>query len=898
MTNNKSRAKGWGRGLTLLFSLCINIATSAESPISPFTQKHCLDCHSKENPKADLNLETLSYDLTDPKTFARWVKIHDRVRAGEMPPKSEARPDAAELTKSMDALSAQLTAADLARRGAEGRATVRRLTRTELEYTLQDVFALPGMPIKDDLPEDGTAAGFDKVSEALDISHIQMARYMDAARFVLDRAVATRPEPPKPLKLHMLPQNEPTFWYGLWQGECVLLKDKRLDPALPLFSERCPRDKQTFLTEAVVKPSKSAIGMFRSVDESWNPGFPHFSPMLPGRYKMRVSVWSFFWDKDKVLPPKKPQVATIRNEVGEVVYLDAPSLESKVHEFEMWLEPNEKLSYDISSMEHIEMYSRKGQHTTYSGPGIAVDWLDVEGPLYETWPPESHKRIFGDLPLKQLPKPEKSSPPIPPSPHPPIAVSPKQPPRLAPPTDRRRDSSLPPNFQVHGRVDGIWTVASENPKEDAAKLLKPILTRLFRRPVTDAQFKRYLALVHERLAANETLEEALRTAITGAICSPEFLFRLEKPGKLDDYAVANRLSYFLTCSAPDQELLDAAARGELKRGGDSVRHHVRRLLNDPRSERFVNDFLNQWLALKEINATTPDKHLYPDYIPYMQNCMVGETRAYFRKMLDANLGVRNFVNSDFAMLNAKLCELYNLDLGLTGHDFQMVSLPKDSHRGGLLTQAAILKITANGTNTSPVKRGAWVIDRLQGRPPDPPPASVTAVEPDLRGAQTIRQQLDAHRNNVSCAACHKRIDPPGFALESYDVIGRFRERYRTKELGDKVSAKVGEGHHPVNYRLGPPVDCTGQTLDGEAFKDIEEFKTLLLKDERQIARNFLRRLATYATGREITFADRPAIEAILDACLAKDPNETAAFGNYRLRKLFDELCASELFLTK
>ncbi|MBI3875734.1 MAG: DUF1592 domain-containing protein [Verrucomicrobia bacterium] len=355
---------------------------------------------------------------------------------------------------------------------------------------------------------------------------------------------------------------------------------------------------------------------------------------------------------------------------------------------------------------------------------------------------------------------------------------------------------------------------------------------------------------------------------------------MEKPGKLDDWAVANRLSYFLWNSAPDDALNEIAVRGELKRGGDTMRNQARRLLADPRSDRFVNDFLAQWLALKDIAATTPDKHLYPDFIPYMQNCMVGETRAFFRKLVDANLGVRHLVNSEFAMLNAKLCELYGVELGLAGHEFQMVALPAGSHRGGLLTQASILKITANGTTTSPVKRGAWIIDRLLGRPPEPPPPSVSAIEPDLRGTTTIRQQLDAHRNHAVY------------------VIGRWRERYRSKELGDAVDAKVGAGYYPVKYKLGLPVDTAGQTADGEPFKNIEEFKALLLKDERQLARNLVRRLAIYATGRDITFADRPAIEAILDKCVAKDASEESNFGHFRVRKLIEELVASDLFLTK
>jgi hypothetical protein len=282
----------------------------------------------------------------------------------------------------------------------------------------------------------------------------------------------------------------------------------------------------------------------------------------------------------------------------------------------------------------------------------------------------------------------------------------------------------------------------------------------------------------------------------------------------------------------------------------------------------------------------------------MQQSMVNETRAFFRTMIDENLGVRNFVASDFAMLNAELCKVYGLDLGLQGDELKKVSLPPGSHRGGIITQGAILKITANGTTTSPVKRGAWILDRMLGQRPDPPPPSVVAIEPDLRGTTTIRQQLDAHRHEALCATCHRRIDPPGFALENYDVIGEWRERYRSKEQGDKVGVKVGEGHRAVRYLLGLPVDSAGQSANGEPFKNIDDFRLLLLKDQRQLARNFARRLAIYATGRDITFADRPAIGAILDKCEVRDPNDLSKYGNYRIESIIEELAVSDLFLSK
>jgi hypothetical protein len=869
----------------ILIASAVSRAAIVGDPVVPFVQKQCLDCHDHETAKGNLDLETLSHDLTDPLVFRRWEKVHDRVRAGEMPPKSKkARPDPVEVSKAVDALAAELTETDLVRRGAEGRAKLRRLSRTELDYTVQDVFALPGMSVKQDIPEDGISGGFDKVSEALDISAVQMARYMDMGRFVLDRAIINQPMPPEPFKMRFYGQHNYIYSLGLENGECVLLKDKKRDPAIPLLEHPIKGKDERQAFGKIIRASESSIGIFRSVDESFNPSVPGFSPLVPGYYKCRTSIWSFFWSKGEVLPSKKTQVFAVSNERGDVLHLDAPSMESKVYEFELWLEPNDKISFDLASMENVQNYLRKGCVSQYEGPGIAMDLFDVEGPVYHAWPPESQKRIFGDLSLKELPSGLKRS------------TAPHGPERYMFTGERRPDGQFP--RVIKNSPSEVWTVESADPGADAEHLLRPMLTRMFRRPVTDAQLGRYVSLVKARVAGGDFFEDAMRMAITGAMCSEEFLYRQELPGRLDDWAVASRLSYLLWDTAPDDVLNDLAAKGKLHEGGEVVRGQVRRMLADPRSARFVRDFLDQWLALKEINSTTPDKLLYPEFIPYMQQCMVEETRAFFHTLVDEDLGVRNFVNSDFAMLNGELCKMYGLDLGLQGDALQKVMLPPGSHRGGIITQGAVLKITANGTTTSPVKRGAWIIDRLLGKPPDPPPPNIVAIEPDLRGTTTIRQQLDVHRHEAVCASCHRHIDPPGFALESYDVIGSWRERYRSKEEGDIVDAKVAEGHRPVKYRLGLPVDSAGQSADGESFKNIDEFRILLLKDQRQLARNFVRRLATYASGRAITFADRPAIEAILDKCEVKDAADLAKFGNYRIRTMIEEMACSDLFLNK
>ncbi len=274
----------------------------------------------------------------------------------------------------------------------------------------------------------------------------------------------------------------------------------------------------------------------------------------------------------------------------------------------------------------------------------------------------------------------------------------------------------------------------------------------------------------------------MRTAYRTAMCSPDFLYHVEPAGSLDDHALACRLSYFLWRSVPDDELTRLADRGRLHDAG-VLSAQAERLLKAPRSQRFVDDFLGQWLKLRQIAANDPDRKLYPEFSPYLQDSFVAESRAYFRELIDRDLGASYLVKSDFAMLNEKLAVHYGIP-GVSGSRIRRVALPAGSPRGPFLTQGAILKVTANGTTTSPVPRGAFVMDRLLGRPPEPPPPNIPAIEPDVRGASTIREQLDRHRQSASCASCHARIDPPGFALEVFDVIGGGRTRYRSIGQGD------------------------------------------------------------------------------------------------------------------
>ena len=365
--------------------------------------------------------------------------------------------------------------------------------------------------------------------------------------------------------------------------------------------------------------------------------------------------------------------------------------------------------------------------------------------------------------------------------------------------------------------------------------------------------------------------------------SPQLLFQAGEAGQLDDVALASRLSYFLWRSLPDDELLRLADNGKLS-DADVLTEQVDRMLNDPKCERFVHDFLDQWLELDRIDATTPDAYLYPEYDDVLRRAMLAETREFFAHLIEENLSVENLVNSDFTFLNRRLAEHYGIE-NVAGEKMRKVTLDPMSVRGGILTHASIAKVTANGTVTTPVKRGNFVLTNLLGLPPNPPPPSVGSIEPDTRGATTIRETLLKHQSVEACAVCHRRIDPPGFALECFDPVGTFRDRYRNSK-GIKRELNAGLRFLHKDYNPGLRVDTSGTTEEGLRFKGIRDYKKHLRQSTEQVARNFIFRLIAFSTGGEVVFADREVVERIL--------RETQKDG-YPLRTLIHQVIASRLF---
>lgn len=739
---------------------------------------------------------------------------------------------------------------------------------------------MPGLALQGELPADGSAHNFDNNADALDVSHVNLAKYFESADRVLDMAIAKQPTAPTVQKQRISLANPPGFVaHVLLNGDGVLLKNKQPDPDFPPAGQYRHIDQGAH--ERMGSFSNGAsVGLFRHEDESVSPYFNYFVTIYPARYRIRTSLWSFTWDKGKVLPSRGTEAARLsavqltgdgrggQHPSYVLGYFDAPSLQEQEHELTVWLNKNETIGFNVASLAPVANYNRKGRAMAFTGPGITCDWLDVEGPLFDQWPPASHKLLFGDLPI--------------------VEFKPKENPTIRPPARKpvRQEMGQGKN-KPDPVVTGVWTVHSTNPLKDADRLLAAFLSRAFRRPVSDDLRRQYVARVEARLKAGDHFETAMRYAYRAALCSPDFLYHIEPAGRVDDFALASRLSYFFWNSAPDDRLMALASSNKLHDPA-TLRAEVERLLKDPKSERFVNDFVGQWLKIRSIAANDPDKKLYPEFSPYLQDSMVAETRDYFRELIDKDLDASYLVKSDFVVVNQKLAAHYGIP-GVVGSRIRRVALPPGCPRGGFLTQAAVLKVTANGTTTSPVPRGAFVMARLLGQPPDPPPPNIPAVEPDVRGAETIRQQLDKHRADATCASCHVKIDPPGFAMESFDVIGGFRTRYRSIGAGDPAPRGLIDPFIGISFKLGPQVDSSGTLPDGRPFKDIAEFQSLLASDPEPLLRNLAHQFATYSTGRPISFSDRDAIDAVLA--------KTRANGG-GIRTLIHALVQSQLFHTR
>ncbi len=852
--------------LRLVFLSLVLLPLGSAGALPPFLDKNCVECHDADARKGGLDLTALKSDLTDARSFETWVKIFDRTASGEMPPKKKARPDAAQQAAYLGDLSALLVRQEATRFASQGRTVERRMNRFEYENAVRDLLQAPWLDLKETLPEDTDAFRFNKTGQALDVSHVQLQRYLTAAEEGLRSAFVSSVEKPDASPKRYYARQQGSYTGKMKFSEFNTSPERATFPTLGFTGQPDVRrgDAKTSVGKADPKlRDEEGVGVVHGAYEPVEPNFSTFRAPTSGRYKLKLcghSVWVgpgkptgkgparwYIPDLDDISKGHRPEPVTvyalthprILRRIGNVDF----NPDVTVNELDVVLKAGETIQIDTVRFYRSRPGASRAQNplaTPEGQPGLVMRWIEVEGPLAPKWPAAPYAVLFDALPTK------------------PAVGSPLR-----------------------------YDVETKDAPKDAERLLRRFVKQAYRTPVSPQEETRFLPVILGALKSGSTFAEAMLTGYTAVLCSPSYLYLQEKPGRLDDHALAARLAYFLWNSPPDEQLRSLAAAGTLHEP-KTLRAQTERLLADPRSARFVDTFTDYWLDLRKAGANDPDNLLYPDY--YLDDHLVesarDESHATFAELIRSNLPARNIVDADFVFVNERLATLYQLP-PVAGAKLQKVALPKDSVRGGFMTQAAVLKVTANGTTTSPVTRGAWIMERVLGRKPPPPPASVPAVEPDTRGAVTIRQQLEKHRKLESCSACHTKIDPPGFALENFDVMGGFRERYRALD-GKTPEIGIGKNGQKYAFHNALAVEAYGE-LDGKKFKDIREFKKIVAADERQLARNIVGQLTVFATGAPVGFSDRPKVEALLDQ--AKE-------GHYGVRDLVHGLVSSDLFLNK
>jgi mono/diheme cytochrome c family protein len=786
---------------------------SAVEPFEAFLEKHCVRCHGSQKEEGDIRIDRLSRDFKAGVDSHHWAEALDKLNSGEMPPEDEPQPTQDEIAAFVARLDSLLKEGRAARMAARPAVSHYRLSRKEYQNTVYDLLGVRYDPAKPgELNEDTLWHGYERIGAQLSLSPSHVDRYYRAAGIVLDRAFpATSGEARKVRKTAA----ELRYGGGKSQQE-----------ALDRFGIKRPLRYLHF--PGRVQPA---------LQPNW---FGKTGPEHSGLYKLRLQA-------SGIRPPGgQPAHLSIGKRTSEETVdgliefdITAPEDSPQVYEFEVFLEMPTDLHFCVvatdgvdrrggaafrsaiasrayiftHSSETVLLNPNAPQMFDDKGNGIfstvLLDWIEWEGPLVSD-------------------------------------------------AEKSRRSGVRP--------------ADDATPEVVAEHLHRFAERAWRRPVKKDELDDYLETYRVEREAGEKASDAYRLALQGVLTSRNFIYLVEGDPdareRLTDSELASRLSYFLWSSMPDDSLFAAARSGKLNDEG--LKKEVDRMLTDSRLNRFIDDFSRQWLQLHRVGMFPPDKKLYPGYDDWLETSLRAEPVEYFREMLAKNMPIEGFLNSDWTMANARLCDFYGLPEPKNG-GFQRVSLKPEDHRGGLLTMGAVLGLTSDGTRHRPVHRGVWLSEAIFNRTPPSPPANVDPIEPvPPTGTKiTVRQRIDAHAKNASCAACHRAIDPLGLAFDQYDAIGQWRTR-------ERVATGVGED---------PLVDASGVMPDGRKFADSVQFKQLLLEDRDKIARAFIEHLCTYALRRVLTVDDRDDLKLI---------EEEARKNQYRVKDIVRAVTLSDL----
>lgn len=775
-----------------------------QKSVMPILKKSCMNCHGPKKSEGRLRIDTLNPDLLAGPDVERWREIYNAVSNSEMPPADEpgyalANNDRASM---VDWLSDELNKASLVRRNTKDHSSFRRLTKYEYDYALQDLLGLSYSLANRLPPESVTEDGFKNSSELLQISTMQFEAYRDIALRALKRATVSGDRRPEAVTYQISMRQE--------LEKATAKKDSK-EAVKGKKNAKTSKNQQQLLDQQTGESIPFPAVKFAPKPNAVAGQTPDVSPvvlLLPSSNELKLDLDRFLPDEGNMRVRVRVGRSTMNPEEFASLRLMLSAHTSNDANFSQVIsqrdipvtasaENPEFINFDVQLSDiqrnpfrkltttfprrdeflHIQNISnafKGGEERLH----LVIDYIEISAPYFEQWPPKTHTNIF-------------------------------------------IESASKGDEQVYGR-----------------EVLTRFLRNVWRRPATSREVDQFMALFAKYRPGFSTFEDAMVEVLATALATPEFLYLTQrvsndksKSATISELELASRLAVFLWSSIPDDELLKLAEQGRLRQP-DVLSGQVKRMLADPRSRRFSQNFVEQWLGLDGLNSVT---HIPPQ----LRDSIQEEPIAFFDEVLRQNRSIMDFIHSDYAVVNENLAAHYGLPK-IYGPHFRKVPITAQSNRGGILTDAAMLAMNSDGKDSNPLKRGVWMLKRILHDPPPPPPPNVPEVDltnPEIL-KMTLKERIVDHRNKAACISCHAKIDPWGIAFENYDALGIFRTSIKNK-----------------------PVDATSELFNHQTLAGIDGVKRyLLLERQDQFARAMVHKLTAYALGRPLSFGDRADID--------------------------------------
>jgi len=836
----------------------------------PFIEKNCLGCHGEKKAQAGFRIDKLSVDFAAAKMAEQWKEVIDRINSGEMPPREKPRPNAKESAAFVAWVNGQLRDVELAAKNAGGRIPMRRLNRDEYANTIRDLLKLDEKivrPLTEELPGDGKAEGFDRLGAALFFDQAQIERSLAAAEKIAAKTIVTAP-----------PKVNQTIHKFEWVRRD---KDKiSMVEVYPGQSHKIPRGAEDYVIKPDFIEFVQGYPTWKREYDGWGviihfaignvvtqDGYYRFriKAMVDSRGRTEKNKFRIQYGVDSPIQAESEVEVDPSGTTEAVMFLRGP-VNGEVKGPQVFFHlSNHTEKAVIRDPDYMKAWSKRtglaakmegaaarkapkaemdalrkqldeaiAELDAWTGPAnifnpkmdveqlprLRIQSVEIDGPIQKEWPPQSHKALFFD-------------------------------------GDERKDL-------VYAR-----------------EIFERFLPRAYRRPVSKQEIDAVVAVVNEAMTSGkQPFVDAMRVGLQRVLCAPSFMFLEEPAGAsakrrpLSDHELASRLSYFLWSSMPDEELFALARSGKLRQP-EVVRAQVQRMLADPKANQLVRNFAGQWLSVRDYGSVQPAAE-YRNYDKILEQSIKEEPYAFFAEVLNKNLPITSFIDSDFLVIDERLARHYDI-AGVKGPDFRRVTIRPENHRGGVLGMAGLMTYLADGTRTLPMRRGSWVLRELFNDPPNNPPPNAGEIQPNTAGKNlTVRQRLELHRRDAVCASCHAKLDPFGLALENYDAIGQWRERFN------------GEGYRGSPAQA-PKLDVSGTFPDGKKFSTLEEYKAGLMERKDRFARAFSVKLLTYALCRPVGYTDHELVDSLTEELKKND---------YKIQSLIYAIAASEPFNTK